>query len=148
MHLLYSVCVYNYVCISSHSSLIKITVYGGKSSVFSNSACKLSHTLQIHTSYTSTHTHTHTHPHTPTHPHTTHHTHTPHSHRAEVSSEDDLSPDTDSDSMEVDITPTREIGEASTPVRVASNQDNKSGDKSIGSALVPEVQPHFAVSIK
>ncbi|XP_064388294.1 paired amphipathic helix protein Sin3a-like isoform X2 [Halichondria panicea] len=64
--------------------------------------------------------------------------------RAEVSSEDDLSPDTDSDSMEVDITPTREMGEASTPVRVASNQDNKSGDKSIGSALVPEVQPHFA----
>ncbi len=101
-------------------------------------SCKHSQTLPIHTHLTPSHTH-------PTHTLTHTHTHT-HPHRAEVSSEDDLSPDTDSDSMEVDITPTREMSEAFTPVRGASNHDNKGGDKSIGSALVPEVQPHFAVS--
>ncbi len=86
-----------------------------------------------------------------THPHTPHtltlHTpsHFTHPHRVEVSAEDDLSADTDSDSMEVDITPTREMGGASTPLQGSGNHDNKSIDKSSGSALMPEVQPHFAV---
>ena len=62
-----------------------------------------------------------------------------------MSAEDDLSPDTDSDSMEVDITPSQEVVGAPTS-QGTSNHDNKGGDKSVGNALMPEVQPYFAVS--
>ena len=71
-----------------------------------------------------------------------------------MSSEDDLSPESDVDSMEVDITPTREVGGALTPVDGASavNHDNHikstlAGDKTAGGALVPDVVPQFAVSL-
>ena len=62
------------------------------------------------------------------------------SHRAELSSEDDLSPDSDSDTMDVDNTSQEAVGD--------KRQGSASAGKAItvAGALVPETAPQFAVS--
>lgn len=65
--------------------------------------------------------------------------------RAELSSEDDLSPDSDSDTMDVDST----AQEAASAGRGDKRQQGPSANGKAGAiagALVPDIQPQFAVS--
>ena len=64
----------------------------------------------------------------------------PPSYRAELSSEDDLSPDSDSDTMDVDST----NHETARDKRQGSASAGKAN--SVAGALVPETTPQFAVS--
>ena len=69
-------------------------------------------------------------------------THTPC--RAELSNEDDLSPDSESDTMDVDGTPQ----ESGRDKRQGSTAANGGKAVSIVGALVPETMPQFTVSFK
>ena len=70
------------------------------------------------------------------------HLHTPH--RTELSNEDDLSPDSESDTMDVDSTP----HETRRDKRQGSTAANGGKALSIVGALVPETLPQFTVSFK
>lgn len=65
--------------------------------------------------------------------------------RVELSSEDDLSPDSDSDAMEVDSTSVQEAAGTREDKRRGSAAANGKAS-SVAGALVPDTPPQFAVS--